>query len=164
MHTTPERTESGVGETSTATQRLDLILNSKFIDELLAELDKAKSSVLICAYSWRWYDLEPELQIQKFNTKLLQKLQQGLNVQIIVDSSVDARKFKALGFKVITVDRDKTLHAKAVCFDYKMLALGSHNLTKHGTMDNYETTIFSDDPNLIIQFIDYFYKLWDTYG
>lgn len=91
-------------------------------------------------------------------------MRQGVRVELLVDSLVDHRFFSDLGFKVAVVPKQKTLHAKAVCFDYKVLALGSHNLTKHATLDNYETTIFTDDANLVTQFVDYFYKLWEVYG
>lgn len=141
-----------------------LVINDAYLDRLISEIKKAKYQIRICAYAWRWYTDEPELAIQKFNVALLQKMLYGVKVRILCDTMAQRAIFKAHGFDVRTIERTKTLHTKAVCIDADTLAIGSHNLTKRASTDNYEMTIFTTEFEPVAQFIECFDKMWVAYA
>ena len=118
----------------------------------------------MCAYAWRWYENEPEIGIQKLNIELLLARSRGVKVRCMVDNLTQKERFATLGFDVRSVSNTRMLHTKAFCIDAKTLIIGSHNMTKRATTDNYEMSILTQEPEPCLQFIDYFDKMWDSRG
>ena len=164
MCETSGKNATAIRATSTDDAKSALVINEAYIDRLIKEVKKAKYQIRICAYAWRWYTDEPELAIQKFNVALLQKKLHGVKVRILCDTMAQRAIFKAHGFDVRTIERTKTLHTKAVCIDCDILAIGSHNLTKRASLDNYEMTIFTTEFETVAQFIECFDKMWAAYA
>jgi phosphatidylserine/phosphatidylglycerophosphate/cardiolipin synthase-like enzyme len=164
MSTTSKDNERTGREVSTVNAKSDLVLNTAYLDRLISEIKKAKYEIRICAYAWRWYTDEPELAIQKFNVALLQQRLYGVKVRILCDTLATCAIFKAQGFDVRAVERAKTLHTKAVCIDHGMLVIGSHNLTKRASIDNYEMSIFTSEFEAIAQFRQCFDQMWGAYA
>jgi phosphatidylserine/phosphatidylglycerophosphate/cardiolipin synthase-like enzyme len=119
-----------------------------------------KSEVRVCAYDWRWYYSEPELDIQKLNIALLTLRQRGVKIFILVDKSTTQNVLRGLDFNVRKVDSSKMLHTKAICIDEKSLIIGSHNLTKRACSANYEMSIITQEFEPVQQFIKYFNAMW----
>lgn len=151
-------------QSSSAARPTELVIDGAYTEKVLAVLDDAKSEVRVCAYAWRWYKDEPELNIQKLNVKLFRLSCGGCQVRILVDNNAMRETFKKLGFNVRSVEPTKMLHTKAICIDQKTLVIGSHNLTKRAGAHNYEMSLITQEYEPVAQFNEYFDKMWASRG
>jgi len=142
----------------------ELVLDSAYTDVAIKVIKAARSEIRLCAYAWRWYEMEPEIGIQKLNVELLRACKRGVSVRCLVDTEAMKRIFLQLGFTARAVHPTRMLHTKAICADTNALLIGSHNLTKRANTDNYEASILSREFELNAQFITYFDKMWDSRG
>lgn len=158
---TNEGPNAGVGYTVQPTQ---LVLDAAYCDVAIELIKSAKSEIRLCAYAWRWYDMEPEIGIQKLNVALLQAIRRGVVVRCLVDTEAMKNTFATLGFNARAVHPTRMLHTKAIEADTAGLLIGSHNLTKRANTDNYEASVLSREYEICAQFATYFDKMWDSRG
>lgn len=143
-------------------QPVRLILDSDFIKIASAFVSDAQAEIRICAYAWRWYPSEPEIDIQKFNILLMRAQQRGVRIKCLVNNFTMYKYFTQLGFVCKFVDRTRMLHTKAIVIDQNTIILGSHNLTKRANGDNFEASVAIQDFEVINQFTTYFEKMWEV--
>lgn len=151
-------------ELADAVRPTTLILGDEFSGAAIKLLESAKVEVRVCAYAWRWYENEPESEIQRVNTAIYALRGRAVRFRAIVDSLYTRDWLFALGFEVRCVESNRTLHTKAIGVDDTGLLIGSHNLTKRATRDNLEASVLVHDTTTVIEYNDYFDKLWDAYG
>lgn len=151
-------------ETSPTARSTEVILNDNYAKKVQAFVSEARISIRAFIYAWRWYDSEPYEPIQRMNNALLEAVQRGLQVRILVDTEAMKLKFRALGFDVKSVVNTRMLHAKAIQIDDKTLVVGSHNWTKRANNDNYELSLAVQDPEAIILFNEHFDAVWNSRG
>lgn len=142
----------------------ELIIDSGYCDIVTKFIDEARGEIRICAYAWRWYESSPEESIQRLNMALIRAKWRGVDIRVIADSQATLDTLRTLGIKARGVEKNKLMHTKAFCFDMNTLVLGSHNLTKRATRDNYEMSIATSDYSIIDQFVQYFDRLWAVRG
>lgn len=162
MQQMPEEDNRTSGSASTTVQTTQLILNNNWSNMVLPIIKDAKNNIKICAYAWRWYPNEPEIDIQKFNSVLLKKAKNGVVINALVDKIITKDIFNSLGIKCRNLNSNKMVHTKAICVDDKYLILGSHNLTKRATFDNLEISVIINDFETVQQFVKYFTTLWGS--
>ena len=150
------------GETCPPVRPTRLVLDRSFLDLLTPAVKNARSSITICAYAWRWYGFEPELAVQRFNNAVFQAMRRGVSVRVITDNLTTSEQLAALGFDSVHIGFKVVLHTKSIQIDENLLMIGSHNLTKSATSDNYEASIFTSDTETNRQFAEYFNKLWNV--
>lgn len=150
--------------TSPAIRSTGIILGPEYAVKAWAFVQDAKHEIRIAAYAWRWYDSEPELPMQKFNVALLEAVRRGVRVKAMVDTEAMAIVLRARGINARAVINTRMLHAKALVIDERTLVLGSHNLTKRATTDNYEVSVAIQEYEPVAQFITWFDALWGTRG
>jgi len=149
-------------EISPVVQPVELVLDTKYIAKITEFVKDSKSELRICAYAWRWYDKEPEIGIQKFNIELLKAARRGVKVRALVDNFAMWKEIRQYGLECRYVMPAKLLHTKAVCVDHKTLIIGSHNLTKNATENNFEASVAIQDDSTIEQFTKYFDVMWSV--
>lgn len=149
-------------ETETPLRPVELILDRNFTGKARSFIDLAQSEIRLCAYAWRWYANEPEIEIQKFNVSLFKAMQRGVKIKCLVNNYSMYSYFSNLGFVCKFVDRTRMLHTKAIVIDQKTLILGSHNLTKRANSDNFEASVAIQDFETVQQFSTYFDKMWEV--
>lgn len=152
------------GETSTTIQSAKLVIDDEYCTIVADFVRNATTDIRLCAYAWRWYENEPEIGIQKLNIELLLARQRGVKVRCLVDNLTQKELFRTLGFDVRSVINTRMLHTKAVCIDTRTLVLGSHNMTKRATTDNYEMSILTQEYEPCAQYADYFDRIWASRG
>lgn len=145
-------------------QSTQLIIDNEYAKIAADFVRSAQSEIRLCAYAWRWYENEPEIDIQKLNIELYRARLRGVKVRALVDTETMMRTFTTLGFDVRSVINTRMLHTKAIGIDTKTLMIGSHNMTKRATTDNYEMTILSQEFQVVQSYVDYFDRLWDSRG
>ena len=164
MFETLQRNDGSTGQTTTIDGSTELILDNDYATKIAAFVASANSEIRLCAYAWRWYVNEPEIPIQKLNIALLNAYSRGVKVRALVDTEAQMNVFRKIGFQCRSVVNTRMLHTKAFCIDSKTLVIGSHNMTKRATTDNYEMSIATQDPECILLFQDYFDRMWDSRG
>lgn len=147
-----------------AVRTTQLIVDGEYAKSAAQFVDDAKSEIRLCAYAWRWYENEPEIDIQKLNVALLRAHMRGVKVRALVDTIATRDMLVALGFNCRSVINTRMLHTKAICVDDRTIIIGSHNMTKRATTDNYEMSIVSQEFQVVAGYIDYFDKLWSSRG
>lgn len=159
------QTLSGTGRASESIVRpTELIIDNDYA-RIAAEIVRgAYSEVRLCAYAWRWYENEPEIDIQKFNVELLLCKSRGVKVRCLVDTEAQKRLFTTLGFDARCVVNTRMLHTKALSIDDRTVIIGSHNMTKRATTDNYEMSIASSEFQVVAAYNDYFDRMWNSRG
>lgn len=145
-------------------QPTQLIIDNEYARLVADFVRSAKSEVRVCAYAWRWYENEPEIDIQKLNIELLLAKTRGVKVRLLVDTQLQKNTFATLGFNVRCVVNTRMLHTKAFGIDTKMVVIGSHNLTKRATTDNYEMSIMSQEFQVVDAYNEYFDRMWNSRG
>lgn len=145
-------------------QPAQLIVDQDYARIVADFVRDAKSEIRLCAYAWRWYANEPEIDIQKLNVELLLAEYRGVKVRALVDTEAMKETFLKLGFDARCVVNTRMLHTKAFGIDTKTVIVGSHNMTKRATTDNYEMSILSQEFQVVQSYIDYFDRMWDSRG
>lgn len=148
----------------TTTRPVEVILDATYTGKAIAFIESARSDIRLCAYAWRWYDASPEIGIQKLNIALLRAQLRGVQVRCLLDTEYQAAHFATLGFNTRSVVNTRMLHTKAIAVDNKTLVIGSHNLTKRANTDNYECSLAVQDSEAVLQFNEYFDRMWVSRG
>jgi phosphatidylserine/phosphatidylglycerophosphate/cardiolipin synthase-like enzyme len=153
--------EREIRRTSVPVRTTELILDRTFCGKVRDFVDDCKSEVRVMAYAWRWYDNDPASEIQRLNIALLNVVRWGRPVRVIVTNYDMFVHLSQLGFDVRYVHRGEMLHSKAIAIDRKTLIIGSHNLTKRATEQNFEVSVAIQDADVVEQFCEYFDRVWE---
>lgn len=155
--------ERSTGEVSTVNVPVEYLIDEEYAKSVVESVKNAKSEILVCAYAWRWYENQPEIDIQKLNIAVMQASFRGIRVRCIVDNFTIYNMLKKNGIPARYTPQNKMLHTKAICIDSEVVIVGSHNLTKRATTTNYEISVKLTDFEAVAQFKVYFEKIWE-YG
>jgi phosphatidylserine/phosphatidylglycerophosphate/cardiolipin synthase-like enzyme len=136
------------------------LLIEDYIDQVLPLVRQSKREIYLCAYAWRQYKHEPENPVQQFLTELILARARGVTIKAILDNAGMALTLQKLGLEVKVTPPSRVQHAKVICFDDTAIAVGSHNLTKKGCLENIECSVIMYDFEVIAQFRTYFQQLW----
>jgi len=139
---------------------IEIIVGGQYVQKVIPLIKSASKDILICAYAWRWYENQPERAIQQFNYEIVKAQNRGVQIRAILEVRSTAQKLRDLGIKAKSVDTNQVMHIKAITVDDRHLVIGSHNLTKRGTAENYEASVILDDPSSALTFKDYFDSIW----
>lgn len=139
----------------------ELVLDHAYTGKAQEFVKNAKSEILVCAYAWRWYSNQPEIGIQKLNMALYEAQKRGVRVRVLCSGYRIHTLLRTFRFDSRYVERTRMLHTKAICIDNKTLIVGSHNLTKRANTDNYEVSVAIQETEPILQFKEYFEKIWE---
>lgn len=83
---------------------------------------------------------------------------------MLAESQIIRDRLRELGVHVKGVERNRMMHTKAFCIDSRTLIIGSHNLTKRATSQNYEMSIMTQEFQVVDAFMTYFEAVWNTRG
>lgn len=164
MSETLQIDEGRNGKISELVRPTELVIDSKYCELVREFVDAAKGEILICAYAWRWYENDPAAEIQKLNSSLMAARLRGVNIRVLAESQIIRDRLRALGVQVKGVERNRMMHTKALCIDSRTLIIGSHNLTKRATSQNYEMSIMTQEFQVVDAFMTYFEAVWSTRG
>lgn len=159
------QTDEGTdGGTSAVIQPNQLIIDAEYCDVVRKFINGAKTEILICAYAWRWYENNPEIPIQRLNCALVDARNRGVKIKVLAETQIMRDRMRALGAEVRGVEKNRMMHTKAFCIDHRTLVLGSHNLTKRATSQNYEMSIMTQEFQVVDSFCRYYETIWSSRG
>jgi len=130
-----------------------------YADAITEQVVNAKQSIKMLVYDWRWYSNDPFSKIQKFTYEIIKKAASGVAVDCLCNADFMAPHLNSTKVNVKAVNTKKIMHAKMIIIDDKILAAGSHNLTKNGFELNYELSIITDDAESVARALRFFHAL-----
>lgn len=159
-----ELVEKKQATTYEAEKAVELLHDDAFIKKAAECVRQAKKRIYICAYAWRWYENNPEKNIQKFNYEIARRAALGLDIRVILNQRTQASLLQGYGISTKIFPTERQLHTKAILCDDDALIIGSHNLTERGTAENYEISVLVRESEACFLFAEYFEKMWLNYG
>lgn len=164
MFETLQTNEGRDGAASGTVRANELIIDGGYCDAVIEFIDAAKSKIRICSYAWRWYENDPASNIQQLNMALVRAAGRGVEILILAENQQIRDTLSKLGMSVRGVERNRMMHTKAFSIDARTLILGSHNLTKRATSQNYEMSIITQEFQVVDAFDRWFDATWSIHG
>lgn len=137
-----------------------LLIGREYPDAVIEAIKNSKVSVKIFMYDWRWYSHQPGARIQKLNQEIIKAVKRKVDVRVVLNNNSILRILKSNGIKAIVTNASRTMHAKIVIIDEKILFIGSHNFSINGFEINHEFSLKLDDQKIIDRCNTYFKNLW----
>ncbi|EKE18787.1 MAG: phospholipase D/transphosphatidylase [uncultured bacterium] len=136
-----------------------VIIGREFPQVLTPLIEQAQHSIEILVFDWRWYKNEPNSNIQKFNSAILEASARGVKVRALVNNNIMPTILQLEKLSVKRVGTKKMMHVKMIIIDKKLISIGSHNFSKNAFEFNHEVSTLSDDENIILRCTKYFNNL-----
>lgn len=126
-----------------------IIIGREYPPLIIEAIKNAKVSIKILMYSWRWYSQDVGARIQKLNNEIVQAVNRGVDVDVVLNSASIINILKQNRIKAKVTNSSKTMHIKMVIIDNKNVFVGSHNFSMNGFEINHEMSVLSDDQESI---------------
>lgn len=139
------------------------IIGKEIAEKAIPLIQKAKKSIEIIVYDWRWYPNEPGVNIQRFNNEIINAVKRNITVRVIAEPEKTRQILNQNGIKAKKPFTKKTIHTKLMLIDQELLIIGSHNYTKNAFNLNEEVSIITDSKETIDRLKEYFDNLWPLY-
>jgi len=139
---------------------MEIIIGDEFGPKVIPLIARAKNSINIIVFEWRWYPDQPGSIIQRFNNTIINASKKGKQIKILTDRPYIDRILSQLNIKTKKIQSKKTLHTKLMLIDSKIAILGSHNYTMNAFTINFETSVIIQEIETVKRLNQYFYNLW----
>ena len=139
---------------------METIIGKEFPNKVIPLIQKAKISIEIIVYDWRWYPNEPGINIQKFNNEIINAAKRNITVRVIAEPEKTRQILNQNRVEAKKLISKKTIHTKLMLIDKEITIIGSHNYTKNAFNLNEEVSIITDDKETIDRLKKYFNNLW----
>ena len=133
-----------------------LLIKREYPKEVIPLIEKAKNSIKIIVYEWRWYENQLGSSIQLFNNAIIRAKKRGVEVKAVLKNQKISKKLKDQKIWVKEVDFSKTLHVKLIIIDNEIVILGSHNFTLNAFHINDEVSVIIRSPEIVEKLLKHF--------
>ena len=133
-----------------------LLIKREYPKEVIPLIEKAKNSIKIIVYEWRWYENQLGSSIQLFNNAIIRAKKRGVEVKAVLKNQKISKKLKDQKIWVNEVDFSKTLHVKLIILDNEIVILGSHNFTLNAFHINDEVSVIIRSPEIVEKLLKHF--------
>lgn len=146
-------------EQKESVQRVLLLTNRDYFPALVKAIDEAQSEIFMAFFLFKT-GVNSKSYPDKVLAHLLNAAKRGVKVVVILgntggrDRELDSenqqtvRLLKAKGIEVFYDTPGKTMHAKLIVIDQRLILLGGHNLTEAAMKYNNEISILLDNSEL----------------
>jgi len=135
---------------------VQVIIGREYPKVLTPIIEQAQHSIEILVFDWRWYTNEPNSEIQKFNSAILQANKRGVKVRALVNNNFVPTALQRENISVKRVGTKSMMHVKMIIIDQKTLVIGSHNFSKNAFQFNHEVSLLVQDNETIKRCLNYF--------
>lgn len=139
---------------------MESIIGKNYPRQVIPLIDKAKHSIKIVVFDWRWYANEPSNPCQLFNASIVRASKRGVRVQACVNSEAIKTPLENNNIEVRIPISKNLMHTKMMIIDDNILIVGSHNFSLSAFTLNFETSVIIRDSDEIKKFSDFFLSLW----
>jgi phosphatidylserine/phosphatidylglycerophosphate/cardiolipin synthase-like enzyme len=136
------------------------IIGAEYATVVREAIAGAKQNIDIVCYDWRWYPGQPAHPVQRLNIELVNAVKRGVVVRAVMNNTHMVPMLQKLGIDARGLKDKRTLHAKMVLIDGRLLVLGSHNLTRNAFAHNIEASLAVELPESERRFHDFFQNLY----
>lgn len=151
-------------------QEAQLIMDTNYFPTALKIIQEAKSSIRVMMFEMAYYEKHPHTPSNLLIKELIAARQRGIKVEVILEvketkdrttirNQQTGKILSAAGVKVIYDSPFKTMHAKCLIVDDKIILMGSTNWTFYALTNNNEVSILLRSPELARELIDYFNRV-----
>lgn len=141
-------------------EKVKTLINSDYYSFLLNAIDKAKKSISVLMYDWRWYSDDPTCPAQQINQALVRAKKRGVSVRVVFGSCSSPDDVSSAGLPYSKYTGAGILHCKLFIVDDDLTLLGSHNLTNNALELNQEISCAVFDEGIATDVKKYFDNLW----
>ena len=138
---------------------VDVIIGREYPQVLIPLIKKAEHSIEILVFDWRWYTHEPNSNVQKFNSAILDASKRGVKVRALVNNNIMPTILQQHSLFVKRVGTKSMMHVKMIIIDHKIAVIGSHNFSKNAFEFNHEVSVLVDDEKVVARCRKYFDNL-----
>lgn len=138
------------------------LIGKDYPAKVIPLIDNAKLNIDIIMYDWRWYKGNPAFNVQQFNLALCRAVKRGVFIRAVVNTAPLLDILSSVGIKARCTRNRRTLHAKFLSIDNKILVIGSHNFTKNAFNHNLEVSVIVDIPSDLTRLAELFENLYNT--
>ena len=136
------------------------ITSTNYVKLVLPLIEKAKNSIDICVFDWRWYPYDPASPAQRFNQGIVQALRRLVTVRALVNSDAVAFELRAAGADVRKQVSRHLMHLKMMIIDERTVVTGSHNFTQSAFSANQELSVILTGDEVHPAFQEFFNNLY----
>lgn len=158
-------------ETKAVDGQTKAIIGSEYPQAVCELLRRAKWSIDICAYVWKWYAHRGGCAMQKINYAVIEKARNGVKIRVRLNSESkdhyltkeNTRTSQALRRYPIQVKFDSSgtvSHLKMIIIDNEIVIIGSHNLSARSVSENNEASVAIFGAAACKPYKEYFDLLW----
>lgn len=140
----------------------ELLICSEFTPRLVELIDNAERCIYIFMFDWKWYKNDFSCDVSLINQALVRAVRRGVKVQALLNYDELEEILNNLDIEARKANVKKLLHAKSIVIDYKIIILGSHNLTTSAMNQNVEMSLVINDEDLAMRIINYFVTIWSS--
>jgi len=139
---------------------METIIGSQFPKVVIPLIDKAKFSIDIVVFDWRWYPQDPGASVQLFNQAIVRASRRGVKVRAIANNDEIVNILNQNGCQAKRLLTSKLVHPKIMIIDEETAITGSHNYTQSAFQMNYEVSMILHGREEIQRLIDFFKNLY----
>ena len=145
-----------------------VIFDKQYYPAALKVIEEAKESINFAVFEIRYYPEYPQSPSNLLIDGLVLAAKRGVNVEVCLEQSKGynpentldnlkvAYKLTAGGVKVYLDNPKKTLHAKFLVVDRRLVLLGSTNWAYYSLDKNWETNLLVDSRKIAEELLSYF--------
>lgn len=141
-----------------------ILIGKDFAPALAYAINCAKINVKLIVFSWSIKNESTSKELNLILNALKNAQKQNIEILCLCGSEGLTRLLISYGFRAKNLTNFKTVHAKLIIIDDKIIFIGSHNLTKCAMSLNLEISAnfkYESDNNEATSF---FNRLWNLHG
>lgn len=139
---------------------IQVLSGRQFPTAVIPLIEKAKNSIDIIVFDWRWYGAEPGTSVQLFNQAIIRAIRRKVKVRALVNSQSIVLLLRRNGIEAKHVVCQKLMHCKMMIIDEKKVITGSHNYTKSAFHLNIELSVLIEQDPSLSQFLQFYNNVW----
>jgi len=139
---------------------LFVVSGSQFPKSVVPYIEKAKNTIDIVVFDWRWYPQDPGASCQLFNQSIVRAATRGVSIRAIVNNDQVLNILKSVGVSSKKLLTSRLVHSKLMIIDNSIVITGSHNYTQAAFSMNLELSVILDDVVDVSPFLSFFNNLW----
>ena len=139
---------------------IESISGREYPKRIIPLIEKAKNTIDVVVFDWRWYPQDPGAICQLFNQSILRSARRGVKIRVIANNDQIIDILKKEGCSAKRLKTSKLVHCKLMIIDDQVVITGSHNFTQSAFQMNLELSVILDGDIPKDSFITFFNNLW----
>jgi phosphatidylserine/phosphatidylglycerophosphate/cardiolipin synthase-like enzyme len=141
---------------------MDVIIGKEFPEKVIPLIDRAKGTIDVVVFDWRWYPQNPGSPVQLFNQSVARAIKRGVVVRAVANTPEIVGILNQIGARAKKLNTPKLVHAKFIIIDDQYLVIGSHNYTETAFLMNYEVSVIIEDEKVVKRVKEFFNNLYGS--